>query len=341
MARRRSGFTLIELLVVIAIIAILIALLLPAVQQAREAARRSQCKNNLKQMALGLHNYHDTHRSFPVGIMRSDANNIQCNGVAWSGMILPFLDQAPLYNSINWNAFGPNFTGTTLATTQWNDSNGPLETALSTTLSVFRCPSSGDPPFVNHDGIEKRVPSNYGGVQTGLIGNPINASRRAEHRQHLDDSLSLNAAYNPGADFGGHERMNGILLPVHVVTINQVTDGTSNTAIVAEWLNGWTNPNTKQLRTVNHHYIGSNNANDNNDYHLGTLGSQINLASGVDGGGAVPDDNDLRSTFSSRHVGGAHIALADGSVRFLSENVDHSIRAGLGSRDGAEVFQFD
>ncbi len=339
--RRRTGFTLIELLVVIAIIAILIALLLPAVQQAREAARRSQCKNNLKQLALGLHNYHDTHRSFPVGIMRSDNGSVQCNAVAWSGMILPFVDQAPLCNSINWNAFGPNFTGTTLATAQWNDSDGPMEMALSKTLPVFRCPSSGDPPFVSHDGIEKRVPSNYGGVQTGLIGNPINASRRAEYKSHMDDSMGLNAAYNPGADFGGHERMNGILLPVHVVTIDQVIDGTSNTALVAEWLNRWTNPGNQQQRTIEHHFIGSNNANDNNHYHLGSLGCQINLASGVDGGGAVPDDNDLRIAFSSRHVGGAHIALADGSVRFLSENVDHSIRAGLGSRDGAEVFQFD
>ena len=123
MARRRSGFTLIELLVVIAIIAILIALLLPAVQQAREAARRSTCKNNLKQLALALHNYHDTHRSFPVGLMRPDSNpaSTQGHGVGWSAMILPFMHQAPLYNSINWNAFGTNFLRWLALTGQpWN-----------------------------------------------------------------------------------------------------------------------------------------------------------------------------------------------------------------------------
>ncbi|MDB5338411.1 MAG: hypothetical protein JWN70_4030, partial [Planctomycetaceae bacterium] len=94
----RSGFTLIELLVVIAIIAVLIALLLPAVQQAREAARRSQCKNNLKQLGLALHNYHDTYGVFPY------AQTPCCSGGhTWVEMLLPFMDQAPMYNQINFN----------------------------------------------------------------------------------------------------------------------------------------------------------------------------------------------------------------------------------------------
>ncbi|WP_417386030.1 DUF1559 domain-containing protein, partial [Gimesia sp.] len=105
----KRGFTLIELLVVIAIIAILIALLLPAVQQAREAARRSTCKNNMKQLGLALHNYHETHKSFPQMHVEYVRNtNYDPAGVEsflpWSVMLLPFMDQAPLYNKINMNA---------------------------------------------------------------------------------------------------------------------------------------------------------------------------------------------------------------------------------------------
>ncbi len=101
--QRQRGFTLIELLVVIAIIAILIALLLPAVQQAREAARRTQCKNNLKQIGLSLHNYHDVYNSFPNGTVSTSAGNW---GISWWARVLPYVDQAPLYNQriINWNS---------------------------------------------------------------------------------------------------------------------------------------------------------------------------------------------------------------------------------------------
>ncbi len=338
---RRRGFTLIELLVVIAIIAILIALLLPAVQQAREAARRSTCKNNLKQLGLALHNYHDTFSAFPVGVMRSDNNTVNGVSVAWSGMILPYIDQAPLYNTINWSNFGPNFTGSPSPNpTQWNDSNGPLETALSTTLPVFRCPSSGDSEKVNHDGIETRVPSNYGGVQTGAVGNPATTTRN-EWKSHLDDSLGINDFSGSG---GGHYRMHGVLVPLHMVRMADITDGTSNTAVVGEWLNKWI-VGANLTRVIEHHYIGSNNANDNNHFHIGSIGAPINFAGKVDGNGTAWgsgfDDSDLRLAFGSRHTGGAHFLLADGTVRFLGDNVDHLIRLALGSRDGNETVSLE
>tara|TARA_R110002111_G_scaffold168038_2_gene234004 strand:+ start:128288 stop:129190 length:903 start_codon:yes stop_codon:yes gene_type:complete len=127
----RRGFTLIELLVVIAIIAILIALLLPAVQQAREAARRSQCKNNLKQIGLALHNYHGTHNLFPsgwIGVEPGVGANAQFgSGWGWGTMVLPYLDQTPLYNLINFD----------LDINNTSQPSGIIDLALT----VYRCPS--------------------------------------------------------------------------------------------------------------------------------------------------------------------------------------------------------
>src|SRR3954447_24995498 len=149
--RRRTGFTLIELLVVIAIIAILIALLLPAVQQAREAARRTQCRNNLKQMGLAMHNYHDVFNCFPPGYLGYPAAAGQdCSAVrntapfaqgwGWGTYLLPYLDQAPLYNSLNpgqKQAVCDNASGPAL-----NAGNPVLQRQL---LPVYVCPSAADP----------------------------------------------------------------------------------------------------------------------------------------------------------------------------------------------------
>lgn len=127
---KKRGFTLIELLVVIAIIAILIALLLPAVQQAREAARRSTCKNNLKQIGLALHNYHDTHRVFPPGVINVSSKNY----IGWGTFILPFMDQAPLYNFIKTNGgFDVAWSSVTALTT--------ANQGAKTIIPAYICPS--------------------------------------------------------------------------------------------------------------------------------------------------------------------------------------------------------
>ena len=159
--RQRSAFTLIELLVVIAIIAILIALLLPAVQQAREAARRSQCKNNLKQIGLALHNYHDTHNVLPPGFLPD-------HGWLTTTYILPFVDQAPLYNRLN--------------------VNGPIALANSTILAlaqtpmpVYSCPSSAEPnPSQNAD-----IPVIANGLTYKLaVSNYLGVSGHRDNRCH-------------------------------------------------------------------------------------------------------------------------------------------------------------
>jgi prepilin-type N-terminal cleavage/methylation domain-containing protein len=136
---RRAAFTLIELLVVVAIIAVLIALLLPAVQQAREAARRSQCKNNLKQLGLAMHNYHDTFGAFPPGWIAATRGvgpdvNGGLNGFGWGAMILPMMEQAPVYNQFRFEYSMTDATGT--------PSNRSL---LATPLPTFRCPSDPAP----------------------------------------------------------------------------------------------------------------------------------------------------------------------------------------------------
>src|SRR3954453_11660663 len=123
----RPGFTLIELLVVIAIIGVLIALLLPAVQAAREAARRSQCTNNLKQLGLGLHNYHQGVGSFPMGSSR--ANGATWNNWSAQGLMLPYMEQQAIYNAINFN---------------WEVTQSVNTTAAYTTISSFLCPSDGN-----------------------------------------------------------------------------------------------------------------------------------------------------------------------------------------------------
>ena len=135
------GFTLIELLVVITIIAVLIALLLPAVQQAREAARRTQCRNNLHQIGLALHNYHDTHRTFPPG--SANAANFGWNAplTSWCSMILPFVDETALYNAMNFssNTSTAGYISTIVANT----------TAGQARLAQYACPSAADPAIVS------------------------------------------------------------------------------------------------------------------------------------------------------------------------------------------------
>ncbi len=153
--KRRRGFTLIELLVVIAIIAILIALLLPAVQQAREAARRSTCKNNLKQMGLALHNYHETNKMFPIGhLYRGNFDNITNNafggsGFAWSYSILPFIDQGPLYEQ-----FIP----------ERSIGTAPNITLAQTFIPIFSCPSDDKPTNRDRRAIAQAATTSYKGA---------------------------------------------------------------------------------------------------------------------------------------------------------------------------------
>lgn len=219
--KSRQGFTLIELLVVIAIIAILIALLLPAVQQAREAARRSSCKNNLKQIGLGLHNYHSTHRIFPsgwIGVQPGVGPNVEFgSGWGWGTMILPYMDQAPLVNQINFNL----------------DINNAGQTAglIETVLPTFRCPSD---PAPNTFEIEEE--GNPGNVLANLAtANYVGVFGSDE----LDDCHS--------APVGTNCQSSGLFYQNSNTRFRDITDGLSQTILVGErktdqnagWLSTW------------------------------------------------------------------------------------------------------
>ena len=200
--KRKNGFTLIELLVVIAIIAILIALLLPAVQQAREAARRSTCKNNLKQIGIAMHNYHSAHRTLPPGYLDDDptANASNRNLLGWGVMILHFIEQSALYNSIgSVGAFDNNWTTITEMTTASASVPTPYAKVV---LPPYICPS--DPM----GGINKDV-GNYGKSNyTGVAGNTYRSS--------------------------GSSKPSGAFYDNSHVTFRDITDGLSNTIIIGE-----------------------------------------------------------------------------------------------------------
>ncbi|MFG0336202.1 MAG: DUF1559 domain-containing protein [Maioricimonas sp. JB049] len=325
----RRGFTLIELLVVIAIIAILIALLLPAVQQAREAARRSQCKNNLKQLGLAIHNYHDTHGVFPQGQYRIQG------GSAWWGhgfgvSLLPFVDQAPVYN-------------------KWNFSYDYLESGASnnldlsrTKISVFVCPSdrdfTGDEPGMNY---------------VGSAGSTVNL---------------------------WHDSTNGLISPRSRVGFRDAIDGLSNTLLFSEILKGdntqggvsdsdivrvgsppgFADPNFPTQAELDSAGASCDAVDPTGDaswsrcganwaapYPYQTLFSAAATPNwkhrSCAWGGPFGRCADRNGIFvaRSRHTGGVHAAMGDGSVRFISENLDLTTWQRLGARnDGQPVGEF-
>jgi prepilin-type N-terminal cleavage/methylation domain-containing protein len=323
--KRKSGFTLIELLVVIAIIAILIALLLPAVQQAREAARRTQCKNNLKQLALALHNYHDTHNVFPPGTVNplgDDPNGRNGNGTPgigapWIVFILPMLEQTAHYAAftkilaerpeiVDW--FG-NGTYTTQGITIGRDP-----------LPAMSCPS--------HPGTEDRL-ANGTGMEHLARGNYAACYGKAGYgRVHTNNPTV-------GGVFGNNSKIN----------MRDMTDGTTNTIAISELkfrLTNSTGPSVQDTRgTWSYGVMGANifstRIGPNSASPDGVWGCRNFPAQGMPCIQIGSPYTEMYSAARSYHIGGVQAALADGSVRLFSDNIDLTLYQNLGTRGGGET----
>lgn len=327
----RRGFTLIELLVVIAIIAILIALLLPAVQQAREAARRSQCKNNLKQIGLALHNYHDVFNRFPPGYVdaTTGSSNASEGSWAWSAMILPYIDQAPAYNLLR---VGTNTLNTCLADT----TAGGKRAALVNPLSAMMCPSDTLPP-TNDAFVTGGVNRTFG--TGGTAGVAIASSSYVA----VNNNWALvGAKINSGfSSVDGQSGPTGAFYRNSNTTMRDLTDGSSNTIFVGE--RAW------QVKTTNAYsatcFAVPNQSATQGPNYAGTTAATYTVSSTTQGGASsrpgatfyqlsnalgsgMTKINEATSTynesgFSSYHTGGAQFLLGDGSVRMIGENVAH------------------
>jgi prepilin-type N-terminal cleavage/methylation domain-containing protein/prepilin-type processing-associated H-X9-DG protein len=290
---QHRGFTLIELLVVIAVIGVLIALLLPAVQAAREAARRTQCVNNLKQLGLAIQGYVDTHGVMPLGSfkMPPPAGGDPCNGGHEAGVfiaILSFLEQGPLFNAFN--------SGVHYET-------APNSTVNGTGLSVLWCPS---------DGMVSQADSKHFGWPVrfcSYMGNAGTWNSPPENRGPTCTVQSFQALLG---------QANGVIFYYSSVRIAGVTDGTSNTFLLGEHAYG-KNP---AIELPDWNWWFSGNYGDTmftTLFPMNPLGKIPDVSNQTLYG---IDINPSIQAASSYHPGGAHFALCDGSVRFVKETID-------------------
>lgn len=319
----RKGFTLIELLVVIAIIAILIALLLPAVQQAREAARRSQCKNNLKQIGLALHNYHDTVGTFPLGVRRDSQGGW---GMSWMVGILPYIDQAPLFNQLNPDIERSGYTG-----------NGAVASRVR--LNAYLCPSSPLEAFqgANAGGGNFVMKPQYVGISGATAGNGFTSASASD----------FNVTGCCGSVTAGQIRSNGgVLLPNRGIQIKDIKDGTTNTLVVSECGEFFENAAGNAVDQVNSNHgwmMGTSRASERvtneRTFNLTTIRYTPNTIDNTLPGTGRNDG--ANNGIYSAHVGGVQALMGDGSVRFLSENLDMlTLRRLATRRDGQVVGEF-
>ncbi len=298
----KRGFTLIELLVVIAIIALLIALLLPAVQMAREAARRTECRNNLKQIGLAFHNYHDVHLTLPAGVFFSDISGTGSdfrNGFAWGALILPHFEQATVYNTIDFESIVED--GDQAPSGMRSIGNAA---AVATKIPGFRCPSD--------QGLDQRTRTTAAGAHVLLT-------------QGTSNYLGNWGPNSPGAMLSATHR--GLLGFNSKVRLRDVKDGTSQTFLAGE----------HSLSCGTTFWAGMPIALGNPNDVLGGVLLNNNPAACVDpdsvgeGGSDSRPANSSGGHFGSVHTGGCHMLLCDGAVRFINENIDSNAAVTSGS----------
>lgn len=312
--KRRPGFTLVELLVVIAIIGILVGLLLPAVQAAREAARRMSCSNNMKQLGLAMHNYHDTHRSLPIGCQARW-------GQSWSWAILPYVEQTNLYYVMPTPVNDRGWWGGSDARSQ------ALRKIARTPVAVFFCPSQPGGPTEGRsvNGLSGRAMTNYlacaGGDATQ--DNNYGGGSPAFGGKNMDKSNGLFHAKDMGRG-----RNSG-----RVFKFRDATDGLSNTLLIGEAyydIDGLKGCTWCDRFLFYHPNFDSGNGFDFSE----TLGSTFFA---INNKGPNAPNKEL--AYGSFHTGGCNISLADGSIRFVTENIDLQIWQWVGARNSAQTYE--
>ena len=327
---------------VIAIIAVLIALLLPAVQQAREAARRTQCKNNLKQYGLAFHNYHDAYSQFPNGITYiegpnnpffgnpqnspTDDPNIQ----VWTEALLPYLDQTNIYNQINFSQaiLAPIDFSPAGITAPYAPILGTNQNATFYAVQAFICPST------------PRTDNLVSNLDYGAIYNPALAGAGILIKGGANDYSATSSVEGNGTvldSLSGETANRGVLSDEQTTGIKNITDGTSNTTMVME------RAGAPQLYQRGKPVVGTNTFGGTwNDPFIGANYLSGSTYDGVTAGGAgglcTINCTNMRSVgFYAFHTGGATALLADGSVRFISENISYVTMARLVSMAGGQV----
>ena len=324
--RIRRGFTLVELLVVIAIIGVLVALLLPAVQAAREAARRSQCSNNAKQIGLALHNYISAMRTLPMGEMDlpgfSDQSSIAWTGYCWATALLPYMEESGLYEQLDLSS--PGYSTPLMGSAQH-------QRALCTPISTYLCPSSYRPATLNFS----------------AVAAPGEVSPNA---LTIMEFVGIAGSDRYGTSFGWPSK-DGVFYLKSQVRMRHVTDGTSHTMAVGEYSGmcpGQRLGSYSSLRDNDTTWtlgrwstLGPNSGDEYSTWSVRTVAHPPNspyyYKSSSDLGDAPTAQRIARAALKSNHPGGLHVTLVDGSVHFISDEVDLEVIKNLADKADGNV----
>lgn len=364
------GFTLVELLVVIAIIGILVALLLPAIQAAREAARRTQCNNNLKNIGLALQNYHDTYKVFPMGAMHAGPRGSTRVGPSWQYGILPFCEQRNVYDKIA----ATQRSGYTTANVNFNTGSlrnyaNDVHLALTNLAPDYmRCPSSPLPLMRTQTG--ERLLSTYAGIMGGTDIDPSTSSGLYDPAFGVPTTTQI---YSNGvkAEISGTDGVitsSGMLPPWEHINMAKCTDGTSNTMIVGEqsdwlsdvdptistkyhgdpgwsvvsWTGGWLTSGSSRATSIS---TSTTNTHTGRLYNLTTVRYKADLKRVINGAPGCSDvhtsGKGLNNPLQSPHPGGVLVAMVDGSVQFVSGTTDLGILLRIAIRDDGQNVKLD